>query len=115
MGPTDQNISSGRHPGNDRRTKLAKSALIVGAFYLPLLWVGVQAFVTGGAISVLGEPPTLRHASQVVFVEKLTGIPFLTKAPEPVLTHGGESLPVSRMCRQLFWRLKVQRRRDSMT
>jgi hypothetical protein len=85
--------------GTTGLTELTKSALIVGAFDLSLLWMGVQTFVTGRAVPILGEPPALRHASQVVLVEKLTSIPFLTKAPEPVLTHGGKSLPVSRMCR----------------
>jgi hypothetical protein len=99
VGPTIHNVSDRHHTGNDGPTKLTKSALIVGAFDLPLLWVGIQTFVTGGAVTVLGEPPALRHASQVVLVEKLTSIPFLTKASEPMLTHSGESLSVSRMCR----------------
>lgn len=79
------------------RTELAKAPLIVRALNLPLFWVGVQALVTSRAISILGEPPTLGHASEVVLVEELTSIPFLTKASEPVLTYGGKSLPVSRM------------------
>jgi hypothetical protein len=83
----------------NERTELAKSPLIVRALNLPLFWVGVQALITSRAISILGEPPTLGHASEVVLVEKLTSIPFLTKASEPVLTYGGKSLPVSRVSR----------------
>lgn len=79
--------------------ELAKSPLIVRALNLPLFWMGVQALVTSRAIPILGEPPTLRHASEVVLVEKLTSVPFLTKASKPVLTYGGKSLPVSRMSR----------------
>jgi hypothetical protein len=90
-----------------KRTKLAESALIVGAFYLPLFWVGVQTLVASRAIPILGEPPTLWHAPEVVLVEKFTGVPFLTEASEPVFTYGGKSLPVSRMCRQLLWRLEI--------
>jgi hypothetical protein len=83
----------------NERTELAKSPLIVRTLNLPLFWVGVQALVTSRAISILGEPPTLRHASKVVLVEKFTSVPFLTKASEPVLTYGGKSLPVPRMSR----------------
>ena len=84
--------------GNER-TKLAKPPLIVRALDPPLFWVCIQALVTSRAISILGEPPTLRHASEVVLVQKLTSVPFLTKASEPVLTYGGKSLSVSRMSR----------------
>jgi len=83
----------------NERTELAKSPLIIRALNLPLFWVGVQALVTSRAISILGEPPALRHASEVVLVKKLTSVPFLAKASEPVLTYGGKSLPVSRMSR----------------
>jgi len=83
----------------NERTELAKSSFIVRTLNLPLFWVGVQALVASRAISILGEPPTLRHASEVVLVEKLTSVPFLTKASEPVLTYGGKALPVSRMSR----------------
>ena len=83
----------------NERTELAKSPIVVRALNFPLFWVRVQALVTGGAVSVLGEPPTLWHAPEVVLVEKLTSVPFLTKAPKPVLTYGGKSLPVSRMSR----------------
>jgi hypothetical protein len=76
--------------------------------------MGVQALVTSGAVTILGEPPALRHAPEVVLVEKLTSVSLLTKASEPVLTYGGESLPVSRMSWQLFWRLEVQRGRRCM-
>jgi hypothetical protein len=84
---------------NRLHTKLAKTAFIVGTLDLPLLWVSVQALVTGRAVPVLGKPPALRHAPEVVLVEKLTRIPFLTKASEPVLTDGGKALPVTRMSR----------------
>lgn len=92
---------------SERRTKLTKSALIVGAFDPPLLWVGIQTLVASRAISILGKPPTLWHAPEVVLVEKLTSVPFLTEASEPVFTYGGKPLPVSRMSWQLLWRLEV--------
>jgi hypothetical protein len=92
-----QSVSSDLHTRNNIHTKLAKSAIIVGAFDLPLFWVSVQALVTSRAVSIFREPPTLRHAPEVVLVEKLTSISFLTKASEPMLTYGGKPLPVSRM------------------
>jgi hypothetical protein len=94
-----RDVSNDRHTRNGIHTKVAKSAIVVGAFDLPLLRVSVQALVTSRAVSVFGEPPTLWHAPEVVLVEKLTSIPFLTKASEPVLTYGGKPLPVSRMSR----------------
>ena len=94
-----QDVSTKPICEENKRTELAKSPLIVRALDLPLFWVGVQALVTSRAISILCEPPALRHASEVVLVEKLTRVPFLTKASEPVLTYGGKSLPVSRMSR----------------
>jgi hypothetical protein len=93
--------------GNTLRTELAESAFIVGTFDFSLLWVRVQALVTSGAVSVLGEPPTLWHAPEVVLVEKLTSISFLTEPPKPVLTDSGKSFPVSRMGWQLFWWLEI--------
>jgi hypothetical protein len=92
---------------SERRTELTKSALIVGAFDPPLFWVGIQTLVASRAISILGKPPTLWHAPEVVLVEKLTSVPFLTEASEPVFTYGGKPLPVSRMSWQLLWRLEV--------
>ena len=94
-----RDVSSDRHTRDGIHTKLAKSAFIVGAFDPPLLWVSVQALVTSRAVSIFREPPTFWHAPEVVLVEKLTSIPFLTKASEPMLTYGGKPLPVSRMCR----------------
>ena len=98
MGPSKKSAAN-LHAMKNERTELAKSPLIVRALDLPLFWVGVQALITSRAIPILGEPPTLRHASEVVLVEKLTSVPLLTKASEPVLTYGGKSLPVSRMSR----------------
>ena len=92
---------------NIARTEFAESAFVVGTLDFPLLWVRVQALVTSGAVSVLGEPPTLWHTPEVVLVEELTSISFLTEPPKPVLTDSGKSLPVSRMGRQLFWWLEI--------
>ena len=92
-------VSSDRHMRNSTHTELAKSAFVVGAFDLPLLWVSVQALVTSRAVPIFREPPTFWHAPEVVLVEKLTGIPFLTKTSEPMLTYGGKPLPVSRVSR----------------
>jgi len=98
MGPSGT-LAVNLYARRNGRTELAKSPLIVRALNSPLFWVGVQALVTSRAVSILGEPPALRHASEVVLVEKLTSVPLLTKASEPVLTYGGKSLPVTRMSR----------------
>ena len=92
---------------NKAHTELAEPALVVRTFDFSLLWVCVQALVTSGAVSVLGEPPTLWHAPEVVLVEKFTSISFLTETSEPVLTDGGKSFPVSRMGWQLFRWLEI--------
>jgi hypothetical protein len=58
-------------------TKLAKSPIVIWTFYLAFLGVSVQTFVPRRAVSILGEPPTLRHTPEVIFMQEFTSVAFL--------------------------------------
>jgi len=68
----------------------------------------IETFVAGGTIPVLLEPPTFRHAPEVVLVEEFAGIAFFAEASEPVLAYGGKTFTVSWVNRELWWGLKVE-------
>lgn len=90
-------------------TELAEATFIVRAFDAAFLGMGVEALVAGGAVAVLGVPPALGHAPEIVLVEELTGIALFAEPSEPVLADGGESLAFARVCGELLWWLEVCR------
>lgn len=95
-------------------TEPTEAAFIVRALDAAFFGVGVEALVAGGAVAVLGVPPALGHAPEIVLVEELTRIALLAEPSEPVLADGGESLAFARMGRKLLWRLEVCGRRRSV-
>ena len=64
--------------GRGELTKLAKAAVIVRTLDAALLGVSVETLVAGRAVAVLGVPPALGHAAQVVLVQELTCVALLT-------------------------------------
>jgi hypothetical protein len=77
------------------RTELAEPAVIVRTLDLTLLRMRIQALVSRRAVSVLGIPPALRHAPEVVLVQELARVAFLTQPAQPMLTHGREALTIA--------------------
>ena len=59
-------------------TELAEAAVVVRALDLALLRVRVEALVARGAVAVLGVPPALGHAAEVVLMQELTCVALLT-------------------------------------
>lgn len=47
----------------------------------------IQAFLAITAIPVPGEEAALRHAPQVVLVQKLAVLPLLAQPAQPMLAH----------------------------
>jgi len=79
-------------------TELAEAPLVIWALDTTLLRMGVKTLVARGTVSVLGVPPALGHAPEVVLVQELTRIAFLTESAQPVLTNGRESLALAGVC-----------------
>ena len=75
----------------------------------------VQTLVARGAVAVLGVPPALGHAPEVVLVQELTCVALLTQPAEPEFADGGEAFPFTRVCGQLFWGLEVLYRGRGMS
>ena len=71
---------------------------------LPELVISGKSLV---CLAVLGIPPALGHAPEVVFMKELACVPLLAEATKPVLTYGGQSLTLTRVCRKLLWGLEV--------
>ena len=88
-------------------TQFTEASLVVWTLYLALLRVGVQALIAGRAVAVLGVPPAFGHAPEVVFMKELACVPLLAEATKPVLTYGGQSLTLTRVCRKLLWGLEI--------
>ena len=88
-------------------TQSTEASLVVWTLYLALLRVGVQALIAGRAVAILGVPPAFRHAPEVVFMKELACVPLFAEATKPVLTYGGQSLTLTRVCRKLLWGLEV--------
>ena len=68
-------------------TQFTEASLVVWTLYLALLRVGVQALIARRAVAVLGIPPALGHAPEIVLVQELTRIALFAKAAEPVLAN----------------------------
>ena len=88
-------------------TQFTEASLVVWTLYLALLRVGVQALIAGRAVAVLGVPPALGHAPQVVLVQELTRVALLAEPAQPVLADRREPFALPRVRGQLFWRLEV--------
>ena len=60
------------------RTKLAEASVVVRTLDPPLLRVRVETLVAGRTVVVLGEPPALGHAAEVLLVQELTCVALIT-------------------------------------
>ncbi len=61
-----------------RRTEFAEASVVVWTLHPPLLRMCIQTLVARGTVAVLGVPPALGHAAQVVLVQELTCVALLT-------------------------------------
>ena len=91
----------------EARTELAEPSVIVRTLHPPLLRMRVQTLVARGTVAVLGVPPALGHAPEVVLVQELARVALLAQAAQPVLAHRREPLALARVRGQLLWRLEV--------
>ena len=61
-----------------RHTELTEASVVIGALHPPLLGMRVETLVAGRAVAVLGVPPALGHAAEVVLMQELTCVALLT-------------------------------------
>lgn len=85
MGPEIFPVSQRLTYKTQSPTKLAESPFVIGAFDPPFLRMGVQTLVACRTIAVLGVPPAFWHSPQVVLMQELALVAFLTQPTQPVL------------------------------
>jgi hypothetical protein len=88
-------------------TEFAKASFVIRALNTSFFWMCVQALISSRAVAILCKPPTLRHTPQIVLVKKFACISLLTEATQPMFANSRQPFSLTRMCGQLFWRLKV--------
>lgn len=89
-------------------TQFTEPSIVIGTLDPSFLWMCIQTFVSGRTVAILRVPPALWHSPEIIFMQELTGISFLTKSTEPMFTHCGKSLALARVSGELLRGLKIE-------